>query len=65
MAEGASSSIFERKYQLRGNNAAWEGTFYLLRGGVPAQLRGNDTSFAKELNKNRTYGPNLLSYSLF
>jgi hypothetical protein len=53
-AEGVSSSVFERKYQLRGNNAAWAGTFYLLRGGVPAQLRGNVTSFAKELNKNRT-----------
>jgi hypothetical protein len=52
-AEIASSSVFQKKYQLRGNNAAWAGPFYLLRG-VSAQLRGNVASFAKELHKSRT-----------
>jgi hypothetical protein len=53
-AENASSSVFQRKYQVRGNNAAWAGPFNLLRGGVSAQLRGNVDSLAKELNKSRT-----------
>jgi hypothetical protein len=38
---GASSSIFKRKFQLRGNNSMCAGAFPLLRGRTPAQLRGN------------------------
>jgi len=53
-AEGASSSVFQRNDHLRSKNAAWAGPFYLLRGGVPAQLRGNVASLAKELNRSRT-----------
>jgi hypothetical protein len=29
------------KFQLRGNNSLCAGTFQLLRGRAPAQLRGN------------------------
>ena len=43
----ASSSVFKRKFQQRGNNCVCEGPFQLPRGRPPAQITGStaDISF--------------------